>query len=86
MLHIVLYALVYPFIYVSMLPSVLQSFTFIGHGVAGASCPRCVLLVLSCISLFFLFFGGAMFLFLFYLVYVRRNYRKRIDKSICYGI
>ena len=58
MLHIVLYALVYPFIYVSMLPSVLQSLTFIGLGVAGASCPRCVLLVLSCIFIIFSVFWG----------------------------
>ena len=38
----------YPTIYVSMLPSVLQSLTFIGHGVADASCPRNVLLILPC--------------------------------------
>ena len=35
---------VYPSIYVSMLPSVLQSLAFIGHGVASASCSRNVLL------------------------------------------
>ena len=31
-----------------MLPSVLQSLTFIGHGVADALCSRDVLLILPC--------------------------------------
>ena len=37
---------VYPSVYVSMLPSVLQSLTLIGHGLAGASCRSNVLLIL----------------------------------------
>ena len=77
---------VYPSIYVSMLPSVLQFLTFIDHGVAGASCPRNVFPILPYTFMIPSILGGAMYLFSFYLVYLMLNYRNRIDSSICYGI
>ena len=63
--YIALCSCVYLSIYVSVLPSILQSLAFTGHGVVGTTCPRNNLLIPPCIFISSIFLRRDVPLFLF---------------------